>query len=234
MSAPPTSGGEFDSFPIGPQTIAEADRWCKAFLDSITPPTQNRKRKATAEANAGVPIKKARVIKTSRAHLSGFPSMSEPLPAGLQHEDIIKRYPNHLRGDLLLDISENWTPKQMVEACGQPQLKSNTIVKRIHAAKIARDGFRESRKPKNARPSSTASPTDIDDHSPTIQTESPESEASRRFRLAQTDMHHIIEEWDADFFATQADRDRKGKADKDRAMIERAALEREKRLSMRQ
>ena len=232
--APPTSSDEFDGLPIGPQTIHEADQWCKNFLAGITPTTGIRKRKATTEPSASVPPpKKARVIKVSRAHLTGFPSMSEPLPAGLLHEDIIKRYPNHLRGELLLDIAENWTPKQIVETSGQPQLKSNTIVKRIHAAKEARDGFRVRRKPRTAHPSSTASPTDVDDRSPPAPRGELESEASRQFRLTQTDIRDIIEEWDADFFTTLADRDRKGMADIDRAMIERAALERERRLTMR-
>lgn len=159
--------------------------------------------------------------------------MSEPLPARLLHEDIIKRYPNHLRGELLLDIAENWTPKQIVETCGQPQLKSNTIVKRIHAAKEARDGFRVRRKPKTARPSSTASTTDVDDRSPTAPTQQLESEASRLFRQKQIDIQDIILEWDPDFFTTMADRDRRGMADADRALIERAALEHERRLSLR-
>ena len=233
--APPTSSDEFDDLPIGPQTIHEADRWCKDFLASLTPTIRTRKRKATTEPSTGVQTKKARVIKVTRAHISGFPSMSEPLPAGLLHEEIIKRYPNHLRGEVLLHIADNWTPKQIVEACGRPQLKSNTIVKRIHAAKEARDGFRARRKPKTAHPSNTASPTDVEVRSPTAQmspTERPESEASRLFRLTQTDIHHIIAEWDADFFTTLADRDRKGMADQDRALIELAAVERERRLSM--
>lgn len=198
----------------------------------MTPTTSSRKRKAATELTASVPAKKARVIKVSRAHITGFPSMSEPLPARFLHEDIIKRYPNHLRGELLLDIAENWTPKQIVETCGQPQLKSNTIVKRIHAAKEARDGFRVRRKPKSAKASSTASPTDVNERSPTVPTEQFESEASRRFRLKQTGIHDVILEWDADFFTALADHDRKGMADADRALIERAAVEHERRLSM--
>ena len=234
--ASPISSDDFDGLSIGPQTIDEADQWCKEFLASITPTTTpttgTRKRKTTTEPNANVPPKKARVIKRPRAQLLGFLSMSELLPVGLLHEEIIKHYPNHLRGELLLDIAENWTPKQIVETCGEPQLKANTIVKRIHAAKEARDGFRARRKAKTATPSSTTSPSDVDDRSPTAPTKEPESEASRQFRLTQIDIHDIIAEWDAEFFTTQADRDRKGMADQDRAMIELAVLERERRLSL--
>ena len=39
-----------------------------------------------------------------RKHFSGFPSMTEPLPYGIQQEEIIKKWPNHLWGPLLLDI----------------------------------------------------------------------------------------------------------------------------------
>lgn len=38
-----------------------------------------------------------------RSHISGFPAITEPLPAGILTEDIIKQWPNHL-------VRTSWAP----------------------------------------------------------------------------------------------------------------------------
>ena len=67
----------------------------------------------------------------------GFPLASEILPRGLLQEEIIRKYPNHLHGKLLLDISATWKPKEISEI---GKIKANTLVKRIRAARIRHDG----------------------------------------------------------------------------------------------
>ncbi len=63
----------------------------------------------------------------------GVPSAPETIPKGLQQYDIIKHYPNHLHGELLLNISTFWQPKEISKLSG---IKANTLVKRIRVAKV--------------------------------------------------------------------------------------------------
>ena len=75
-----------------------------------------------------------------RGHIEGYPRMDEPLPVGIEREYIIKHYPNHLRGEVLLEIAEFWTPKEIADTFGDGTLlKANTLVKRISAAKAKRE-----------------------------------------------------------------------------------------------
>lgn len=71
---------------------------------------------------------------TKRVHFDGFPDFTTPLPPDIQDEEIIKDRSNHLWGPLLLNISANWSPKEVGDLNGT-KLKPNTIIKRIAAAK---------------------------------------------------------------------------------------------------
>ena len=78
--------------------------------------------------------------KCLKAQIKGHPHIYEPLPRGLQLDEIIAQYPNHLHEPLLLEIAEFWTPKEISNTVGPELLRSNTIIKRISAAKIQRNG----------------------------------------------------------------------------------------------
>lgn len=65
--------------------------------------------------------------------MRGVPSVPEILPKDLQQYDIITQYPNHLHGELLLNISTSWQPKEISKLSG---IKANTLVKRIRAARL--------------------------------------------------------------------------------------------------
>lgn len=94
---------------------------------------QNGHKAVTTDASAtSSSADHAKILHESKI-IRGVPSASETLPKGLQQYDIIKRYPNHLHGELLLDISATWQPKEISELSG---IKANTLVKRIRAAKV--------------------------------------------------------------------------------------------------
>ncbi len=79
--------------------------------------------------------KSTNVVQNSkRVHFDGFPAVTTPLPADIQDEEIIKHWPNHLWGSLLLRITANFSPKE-IGALNGAKLKPNTIAKRIVAAK---------------------------------------------------------------------------------------------------
>ena len=75
----------------------------------------------------------------TRGHIAGYPRREDRMPPNLSSEDVIKHYPNHLQGDVLLGIAENWAPTEIERYFGKPDvLKSNTLVKRINAEKMKR------------------------------------------------------------------------------------------------
>ena len=75
----------------------------------------------------------------TRGHIAGYPRREDRMPPNLSSEDVIKYYPNHLQGDVLLEIAEHWAPTEIERFFGKPDvLKSNTLVKRINAEKMKR------------------------------------------------------------------------------------------------
>ena len=72
-----------------------------------------------------------------RLHFAGFPPITQPLPEDVQDEDIIKHWPNHLWGPLLLEIAEKWKLSE-ISHMTPVGLGSNAISKRIKAARIQR------------------------------------------------------------------------------------------------
>ena len=75
------------------------------------------------------------VLKASkRSHIEGFPDILTPLPADIQEEEIIKQWPNHLWGPLLLRIAVKFSPKE-IGALNGANIKPNTIIKRMTIAR---------------------------------------------------------------------------------------------------
>ena len=159
------------------------------------------------------PTKRAAAHEAGRSikQIPGFDHWSTPLPKDIQHEDIIKRYPNHLFGEVLLTIAATWTPKEISITSGRPELTANALVKRIKAAKIKRDGLpgrssRKSAKASNPAPAPAAPTAEppppqppvepVPDHDSELTF--PESEASRRFRNEQTELREILMEFAPD------------------------------------
>ncbi len=73
--------------------------------------------------------------RSKRFHFVDFPPISQPLPEDVEDEDIIKHWPNHLWGPLLLKIAEKWNPQE-ISHMTPVDLKANTISKRIAAARL--------------------------------------------------------------------------------------------------
>ena len=73
--------------------------------------------------------------KARRFHFVGFPTITQPLPEDIEDEDIIKHWPNHLWGPLLLGIAEKWKPLA-ISHMTPVDLRRNAISKRIAAARI--------------------------------------------------------------------------------------------------
>ena len=68
-------------------------------------------------------------------HFVGFPPITQPLPEDIEDEDIIKHWPNHLWGPLLLGIAEKWKPLEIAHMT-PVDLGRNAISKRIKVARI--------------------------------------------------------------------------------------------------
>lgn len=167
--------------------------------------------------------------------IPGFKHWSEPLPKDLQHEEIIKSYPNHLWGALLLEIAATWTPKEISLMSARPELKANTLVKRIKAAKMLRDGrteksARRTEASKKAnRQESDATPTE---RKQTFDLEfCTESEESLLFRVEQKELQDIIMEMDPSWSDRQASGRGRKNPELDRELVVRAVAERERRMS---
>ena len=75
--------------------------------------------------------------KARRFHFVDFPPITQPLPEDVQDEDIIKHWPNHLWGPLLLRLAEKWKPTEISHMM-PVNLKANAICKRLEAARIQR------------------------------------------------------------------------------------------------
>lgn len=179
--------------------------------------------------------------------IPGFPLPSSPLPHDIDHEMIIKHYPNHLRGKLLLQIAETWTPKEISATSGRPELKANTIVKRIRVARMveARPTLQSTRKGKKPAKRATT-PTAQEEPPPpppalptpppsaTSTTFSPltprftESQASLNFLEEQTSIKNILEEMDPEWSDRQHGA-RKRRPHQDRMLVEMAVAEYERR-----
>ena len=168
--------------------------------------------------------------------IPGFDHWSLPLPKNLQHEDIIKKYPNHLRGELLLEIAATWAPKEISETSGRPELTSNALVKRIVAAKKKRDGLlgRVCKRTKDLKkihaPASAMSPTQP--YQTGVSDTITESEASLEFLAEQTELLEIIMELDPTWTVRMTRGRGKKNPEQDRMLHELAIKERERRMNL--
>ena len=142
-----------------------------------------------------------------RKQIIGFPPITKPLPTDIQDEEIITGWPNHLWGPLLLRISANWTANEIAALSGR-KIKSNTIIKRIAAAKKEAgcyDGKHETSKKQAgkrkralneeamARKKTRAEAKSIVEEKKTTEEEATaedvfESDASRAFRIRQEEL----------------------------------------------
>ena len=68
-------------------------------------------------------------------NIPNYPPASYPLPSGIDHAEVIGRYPNHLHGKLLLQISQFWSPKEIQEACPAKEINRRMISTRVMYAK---------------------------------------------------------------------------------------------------
>ena len=168
--------------------------------------------------------------------IPGFKHWSEPIPNGLQHEDIIKIYPNHLWGALLLEIAATWSPKEISVMSGRPELKANTLVKRIQTAKLQRDRLLEmpARTAAALKKASRQKPdTPVTEQSQPIDPASNiESEESLRFRTEQQDLHDIIMKLDPTWIERQANGRGRKNPELDRTLVLMAVAERERRMKL--
>ena len=141
-----------------------------------------------------------------KIYMKGFPPASGILSKGLLQEEIIKHYPDHLHGKLLLDISTTWQPKEISELSS---IKANTLVKRIRAARVKYGGQGRKRASKsnqthqvnketylgvtteNSVPLQETAPSPPGDD----KTPASESETSCKFRIEQEEIRaELIEE----------------------------------------
>lgn len=163
--------------------------------------------------------------------IPGFPRKNTPLPDLIEDADLIKNYPNHLHGEVLLRISEKgWSVKEIVEWAGCPQLRPNTLTKRIQAARMKRDGVRPARPRKRMRPSQDTEKILPPPFIPweRAQLEPIESEAGRKFRLEQTEIRAIVMQMKPDIFAAKRT---KRTASDNRIIFEKAVEEYKKRIA---
>ena len=86
-------------------------------------------------------INTANVDRVLRGFITGYPPVDFPMPEGLERETIIKHYPNHLVGDVLLNIADFLSPAEIAKCFGDKErMKRNTLAKRIAATKAKKDG----------------------------------------------------------------------------------------------
>jgi hypothetical protein len=111
----------------------------------LTPPSQARSPSSSPSPppakkafKYGRPIPKLRRGATSH-HIAGFASELSPLPPNLNHEEIIKRYPNHLRGQLLFVIAEHWSAREIADTCPAKEINAMMMGKRIEYARKTLD-----------------------------------------------------------------------------------------------
>lgn len=149
--------------------------------------------------------------------IPGFDHWSKPLPKGLRHEEIIRNYPNHLRGELLLEIiaKRGLSLVDISRMSGQEQLTANLLGERKRAAEKQRDGLpvRAKRRQKaleTATPPEPATSTEpaispepaapfVQPRQTDIPDTFPESEESRIFLNKQEGILNVACERDATF-----------------------------------
>ena len=74
----------------------------------------------------------------SKSHIPGFPSFTDPISQGLDSAEVVKFWPNHLWGSLLLGVCSVWAPQEIAGlAGGGDVLTLNAVKKRIESAKQA-------------------------------------------------------------------------------------------------
>ena len=117
--------------------------------------------------------------KARRLHFAGYPPITQPLPEAIEDEDIIKHWPNHLWGPLLLGIAEKWKPIEIAHMTSV-DLGSNAISKRIKAAKIQTGGgIPQTRGQKRKRFAGEKIPLDVHEAFSQPETELEDSQAFR-------------------------------------------------------
>ena len=181
------------------------------------------------------------VLRTSkRAHFDGFPDIRQPLPAGIQDEEIIRNWPNHLWGPLLLRIAAHWSPKE-IGAMNAAKIKPNTFGKRMkYARKRIGAEMKETEAPsrvgakrkRGLSPNNEEEQIDKEDNrkykemDPLPQQEEVESEASRAFRISQEEIQEAIIEKDPAFYKHQLTV-RKKNAKRQRELLDQVIQERQ-------
>ena len=168
--------------------------------------------------------------------IPGFDHWSVALPKDLQHENIIKKHPNHLRGELLLEIAATWAPKEISETSGRPELTSNALVKIIIAAKKKSDGLprrlcKSTKALKKVHaPESVMSP--IQPYQTGVSDTITESEASLRFLAEQTELLEIVMELDPTWMEPMTSGRGKKNPEQDRKLHELAMKEHQRRMNL--
>lgn len=206
----------------------------------VVAPVSQRKRKrettpvdvTSTSTQARAAVDRSATPPLPRGIIPGYPGKNAPLPPALEDEELIRKFPNHLYGPILLKLHDRgWGAQEIVDVAQCPLLKANTLGKRIQSEKFKRDGLRVVRPPKQTRklPGSTEqsvpSPKSWPLQAPV---ETPESDASRRFRMEQSAIRDIALEMKPDMFTRTTRRAKRTAAD-DRVIVERAAEEYEKR-----
>ncbi|MCJ1368593.1 hypothetical protein MMC16_007737 [Acarospora aff. strigata] len=171
-----------------------------------------------------------------RGVIPGYPPKDAPIQPSLEDDELIRRFPNHLHGEVLLRLNDKgWGAKEIVDVAQCPELKANTIGKRIQKAKVMRDGLRLAQ-PRRKR-QRTLDEMEQSMPSPEFRpmqppVENQESEASRRFRLEQTGIRNIALGMKPDIF-TRSNRSTRRTAADDRVIAKRAAEEYRKKVAHR-
>ncbi len=122
-----------------PATNANQKKAPKPFLAGPTKRQAASRRPAHVDTVATYTLPTGEVIserqKSKLLRFVDFPPITQPLPEDVEDEDIIKHWPNHLWGSLLLRLAEKWKPQE-ISHMTPVNLKANTIWKRLAAAKI--------------------------------------------------------------------------------------------------
>lgn len=178
----------------------------------------------------------------------GFPAVTEPLPADIQDEEIIRSWPNHLWGPLLLKITAHFTPKE-IGALNQAKLNANTIAKRVRAAKQngygdpaevktpGEESNKRKREPTEEKSSRKGGKKQKVETILTVkktkeerdeeEAKIPEPEASRAFRLAQMEIQREVRTKDPSFYVPKMFGGRKRNYEEDRELLDNVVKERE-------
>ncbi|KAL9063697.1 MAG: hypothetical protein Q9161_009327 [Pseudevernia consocians] len=172
----------------------------------------------------------SKYLQLRRVQIPGFPAINEPLPEGIQTEDIIKQWPNHLWGPLLLQIVAHWSPKQINILSGG-RFKPNSIVKRVKAARLqAGEILGQVKPPKKGGTNPRKRKRDqICEDGLNAEQLEVESEASRQLRISQMEIEEAVKMEDPNYELRQI-----GLAKKipglDRILIEQAFEERKEKM----